>query len=114
MEIIGIKKLQKLKNKNLGNGRLANAIDELLQELEVKNWKNGKQLKQDRPDADLVHNDGFYFFNINIHRTMILIEFCDDGQATIVWCGTHDEYELTFKNNKKTIANWLKSKGYTN
>ena len=87
----------------------------MLKELEIKNWNNPQQLKQDRPDADLVHNDGFYFFNINIHRTMILIEFGEDCEAaTIVWCGTHDEYEATFKNNKDTIAKWLKSKGYIN
>lgn len=114
MEIVGINKLQKLKKKNLGNTRLINSINELLRELETKNWENTQQIKHDRPDADLVHNDGFYFFNINIHRTMILIEFGDYGQATIVWCGTHNEYETTFKNNKDTIANWLKSKGYTN
>lgn len=45
---------------------------------------------------------------------MILIEFGEDCEATIVWCGTHDEYEATFKNNKDTIAKWLKSKGYIN
>lgn len=43
---------------------------------------------------------------------MVLIEFEDYGEATIVWCGSHDEYEAIFKNNKKTIRKWLKSKGW--
>jgi mRNA interferase HigB len=37
---------------------------------------------------------------------MILIEFEED-RASIVWCGTHDDYELTFRNNKATIKKWL-------
>ncbi len=45
---------------------------------------------------------------------MILIEFDEIGEATIVWCGSHDEYEVTFKNNKKTIERWLIKKGLIN
>ena len=48
------------------------------------------------------------FIFSNIHRTMILIEF-EDYEATVVWAGNHKEYEMTFKNNKKTIKKWLKS-----
>lgn len=66
-----------------------------------------------RPDADCVHSKGFYFFDISIHRTMILIEF-EAGVASIVWCGSHDEYELTFKNNKSTIQKWLRSREWIN
>lgn len=65
-------------------------------------------MSQTRPDADCVHNDGFYFFNISIHRTMILIEF-NDSEASVAWVGSHQEYDRTFKNNKRTIRNWLKS-----
>lgn len=108
MEIVGRKKLEKLKKKNRGNTVLVAIIDDLLKELEKKNWKSQDELIIDRPDADCVHSDGFYFFDINIHRTMILIEF-EEGQATIVWCGTHDEYESTFKNNKNTIKKWLRT-----
>lgn len=114
MEIVGRAKLEKLKRKNRGNKALSFAIDNLLKELETKNWSSQKELKRDRPDADIVHGDGFYFFNINVHRTMILIEFEENGEATIIWCGTHDEYELTFKNNKNTIEKWLKNKGFIN
>lgn len=39
---------------------------------------------------------------------MIHIEF-DDDEASVVWVGTHQEYENTFKNNKKTIKKWLNS-----
>jgi mRNA interferase HigB len=37
---------------------------------------------------------------------MILIEF-DDKEASVVWVGTHQEYDKTFKNNKNTIKKWL-------
>jgi hypothetical protein len=36
----------------------------------------------------------------------------EEGEATIVWAGTHQEYETTFKNNKVTIEKWLRKKGY--
>lgn len=41
-----------------------------------------------------------------------MIEFDDEGEATIVWAGTHDEYEKTFKNNKSTIRKWLVDRNY--
>jgi mRNA interferase HigB len=92
---------------------LKTAIENLLKEIETKTWNNHSELIIDRPDADKVHNDGFYFFDIQIHRTMILIEF-EENEATIVWCGTHDEYERTFKNDKNVIKKWLKTKGLIN
>ncbi|MGB3466250.1 MAG: type II toxin-antitoxin system HigB family toxin [Cyclobacteriaceae bacterium] len=61
-----------------------------------------------RNDLRTVHSEGFYFFNLNVHRTMVLIEF-NEGEATVVWVGTHQEYETTFRNNKNTIRNWLRS-----
>jgi hypothetical protein len=64
-----------------------------------------------RNDAEKVHPDGFYFFNLTAHRTLILIEF-SDNESTIVWCGNHKDYESTFKNNKNTIRKWLKSKNW--
>lgn len=83
----------------------------MIKDLEV--FEPAKQkIKDIRKDADLVHNNGFYFFNINIHRTMILIEFDEEGEATVIWEGTHQEYETTFKNNKATIEKWLRSGGY--
>jgi mRNA interferase HigB len=27
----------------------------------------------------------------------------------VVWVGTHQEYEMTFKNDKNTIKKWLNS-----
>jgi mRNA-degrading endonuclease HigB of HigAB toxin-antitoxin module len=97
-----------------GNTLLIQAIDQLVDDLENKDCSNQQQLKNIRPDADLVHNDGFYIFNIQVHRVMILIEFEYDGEATIVWCGSHDEYETTFKNNKSTIKKWLNNQGLIN
>ena len=73
MRVIGKKILLKLKKKNLGNKKLCVEIDRLLSDLENYNpSKNG--IKEVRNDADCVHSDGFYFFDIAIHRTLILIE----------------------------------------
>ena len=110
MEVIGKKLLEKLRRKNKGNVLLSNAIDDLLDNLKKSKWKNKLDVLNERSDADSVYED-FYFFNINIHRTFILIEF-EDGEATIIWCGNHDEYETTFKNNKNTIKKWLKKNGH--
>ncbi len=112
MRLIGSSKLEKLKRKNRGNKILGHAIDQIITDLEKNDFINQSQLTAIRPDADLVHSEGFYFLDIHVHRVMILIEFEDDGEATIVWCGSHDEYEKTFKNNKNTIKKWLKNQGF--
>ena len=111
MRLTNKKALEKLKRKNKGNTPLANAIDKLVEDIEENDWSNQTELNESRSDADWVHSDGFYFFNISIHRTMILIEF-DGGEASVVWLGNHKEYEKTFKNNKGTIKKWLKSKNW--
>ncbi|MDN3671557.1 type II toxin-antitoxin system HigB family toxin [Flavobacterium branchiarum] len=111
MRILGKKIILKVKRKNIGNIKLCNAIDSLIDDLQEFNASE-KSINDIRNDADCVHIDGFYFFDINIHRTLILIEFDDDGEATIVWAGTHQEYETIFKNNKSTIEKWLRKYGY--
>jgi mRNA-degrading endonuclease HigB of HigAB toxin-antitoxin module len=107
MRLTNKKALEKLKRKNRGNVPLANAVDKLIEDIEENDWKSQAGLNKSRPDADCVHSDGFYFFNIAIHRTMILIEF-EDEEASVVWLGDHKEYDKTFKNNKSTIKKWLK------
>lgn len=106
MRLVNKKKLEKLKHKNKGNSQLASEINKLIIDIEENSWKNQKELKETRKDADCVHSDGFYFFNISVHRTMILVEF-EDTEATVVWAGDHQEYEDIFKNNKNTIKKWL-------
>jgi len=113
MEIVGKKRLEKLKRKNKGNVALKMAIDDLIRDLENHTFQTQEELKNIRPDADCIHSGGFYFFDIRIHRTLILIEFEED-EATIVWCDSHDKYEETFKNNKDTIHKWLKDRGLIN
>ena len=112
MRLIGKKQLEKLKRKNKGNTPLVLEINNLIKDIEESNWKNQTELKAVRKDADCVHSDGFYFFNISIHRTLILIEFEEDGDASVVWVGNHQEYEKTFKNNKSAIKKWLKSNNW--
>lgn len=107
MRIVNKFILQKLKSKNIGNTKLVKAIDKLLIDLESVNIKTPQELIEIRPDADCVYGGEFYFFDINIHRTMILIEFDDNGEASIVWAGNHDDYEKIFKNNKNVIKKWL-------
>lgn len=112
MKIVNKGKLLKLKRKNRGNSKLIKAIDRLILDFEDADWRNKTDVKIDRPDADCVHSEGFYFFDINIHRTMVLVVF-DKGEVIIVWAGTHDEYNLTFKGNKKTIEKWLRNQQIT-
>jgi hypothetical protein len=102
-----------MKKKNIGNKKLCGEIDQLITDLENLNPRENR-INNLRNDADCVHSDGFYFFNINIHRSLILIEIEDDGEATIVWAGTHQEYEKIFKNNKLTIEKWLRKNGHIN
>ena len=109
MKLLRIQKLNKLKNKNRGNIKLIKAIDKLISEIESAKWKKPTDIKETRTDADCVHSDGFYFFDLNVHRTMILIVF-EDNEATVIWTGSHDEYDKTFKGNKTTIEKWLRIK----
>lgn len=111
MRLIGKSRLVKIKKKNKGNKKLCDEIDSLI--LDLEKFDPSKDiLKIARPDADCVHNDGFYFFDINIHRTLILIELDDEGEASIVWVGTHQEYDTIFKNNKSTIEKWLRKNNF--
>ena len=111
MELLRKHKLIKLKNKNRGNTKLTKAIDQFILDIEKAQWTNPNDIKQSRPDADCVHSDGFYFFDLNIHRTMVLIIFEDD-EATVVWAGSHDDYDQTFKGNKSTIKRWLRAQNF--
>ncbi len=104
--------LERLKRKNRGNIALIKAIDKLINDVQENDWNSQIELKETRPDADCVHSEGFYFFNLNIHRTMILIEFDESHRARVVWTGSHQEYEKIFKNNRSTIKKWLKDNGW--
>lgn len=104
--------LGKLIRKNQGNSKLLNAIKKLISDIENSEWKTPLDLIEKRPDADCVYGGEFYFFNIHIHRALILIEFEENGEATVVWAGTHDDYELTFKNNRSVIKKWLRSNSW--
>ncbi|OQY03060.1 MAG: addiction module toxin RelE [Bacteroidetes bacterium 4572_117] len=104
--------LAKLIRKNQGNIRLLKAVKQLIKEIEESSWSTPHELVEKRPDADCVSSGGFYFFNINIHRTLILIEFEENSEATIVWAGSHDSYELIFKNNRNVIRKWLKDNNW--
>lgn len=111
MRVLGKKIILKIKKKNVGNKKLCEEIDKLIKDLEDFRPQE-HNLQEIRNDADCVHSDGFYFFDINIHRTLVMVELDEEGEATIVWAGTHQEYESIFKNNKKTIERWLRSNNY--
>ncbi|NHE59328.1 MULTISPECIES: type II toxin-antitoxin system HigB family toxin [Cyclobacterium] len=112
MRIINKPILGKLIRKNRGNSKLVKAVQQLISEIENSNWETPLDLTAKRPDADCVYGGEFYFFNINIHRTLIMIEFEENGEATIVWAGSHDDYELTFKNNRNVIKKWLRDNNW--
>lgn len=117
MKILGKKHFIKLKKKNKGNLKLNKAIDKLISDLENAKWKNKDEVLKARGDADCVHKEGFYFFDLNIHRSLILIEYQpveadeDEGVANIIWVGSHEDYMRVFKNNKDTIEKWLRAQG---
>lgn len=113
MYIEGKRKLTQLKQKNLGNRRLIEAVDELIEDLEDGSITTIAELIKVRKDADRVHSQGFYFFDLYIHRALVLIQLVED-KATIVWTGTHQEYSRTFKNNANTIEKWLRTKKLLN
>jgi mRNA-degrading endonuclease HigB of HigAB toxin-antitoxin module len=112
LRIINKHILGKLIRKNRGNSKLDKAVQQLISDIEDSDWKNPLDLTKNRPDADCVYGGEFYFFNINIHRTLIMIEFEENGEATIVWAGSHDDYELTFKNNRNVIKKWLRDNNW--
>jgi len=103
-------RLLKLKRKNQGNLKLLKAIDKLIKDIESADWKDKLELIESRTDADRVHSEDFFFFDINIHRILTLIVFTEQ-YAEILWIGNHDEYDCTFKGSKKTIETWLRNHG---
>lgn len=112
MNLVNRSLLERLKRKNRGNTKLIEAIDKLIGDILINNWNSPMDLKETRSDADCVHSDGFFFFNLNVHRTMILIEFDENKRARVIWTGSHQDYDKTFKNNRNTIKKWLKDKGW--
>ena len=87
MRLIGKDKILKHQKKNMGNLSLYNEINALIHQLE--NFNPATQRIHDvRPDADCVHADGFYFFDIQTHRTFVMLEFDEAGEATIIWVGS--------------------------
>lgn len=110
MKILRKDKLLKFKKKNQGNLKLEKAIGKLIEDIESSDWNDKFELIKLRPDADRVHSEDFFFFDINIHRTLALIVF-NERYAEILWVGNHDEYDSTFKGNKKTIETWLRNHG---
>lgn len=113
MFINGKRKLTQLKLENRGNKRLTQAVNQLIEDLENDSITTITELLKVRKDADRVHSQGFYFFDLYIHRALVLIRF-DQNQATIVWAGTHDEYSRIFKNNTNTIEKWLRTRNLLN
>ena len=83
MQIAYLNILEKYLRKNRGNNKLKKEVDKLIETLKNADWSNPEEIKLYRPDTDRVHSHGFYFFNISVDRTMILIEL-EENQATII------------------------------
>jgi len=71
LEIRHKHKLLKLKKKNIGNIKLVAAIDDLIICIEQATWKNHFEILQERPDADCVL-ENFYFFDLGVVRMLIM------------------------------------------
>ena len=84
MNILGKGHLIILKHKNQGNIKLLIAVDKLIQDLESGKIGSAESLQKIRSDADKVYNSGIYFFNIHIHRALLIIEF-NKLQAKVLW-----------------------------
>lgn len=110
MKLIGKPKLVKLKKKKKGDAPLVKAVDKFIQDVKDAKWRTPEEMQNSRVDADIAHPDGFYFFNLKQHRTMVLVEF-GQGIVKVEWVGSHDDYETSFGNNKKTIEKWLRNQG---
>lgn len=101
----------KLKRKNIGNVQLTKTVDKFIEIVEGVEWKTELDIKKYRNDADNVHNQGFYFFDLSrAFRTLCSVSI-KDKEVDVVWTGSHKEYELTFKNHKNAIATWLRNRG---
>ncbi len=98
--------------KNRGNTKLEKSVLLLISDIEGNDWKTPLELIEVRSDADCVYGGEFYFFDLSCHRTLILIEFEKSGDATVVWAGSHDEYERIFKNNRNVIKKWLRDNSW--
>jgi hypothetical protein len=107
MQIEGKKILIRLKDKNRGNAQLCRAIDQLILDCESANLNRIEDFKLLRSDAEKVHSGGFFFVNLHIHRTLLLL-MIESKEVIVVWAGNHNEYERTFKNNKTSIEKWLR------
>ncbi len=112
MKIFNKRILQKLIRKNRGNVKLVRSVEKLIKDFEENNWSNAYKLAETRKDADCVYGGDFFFFNIHIHRTLVLVQFDEIGTATIIWVGNHHEYETVFKNNKNVIKKWLRDNSW--
>ena len=107
MQLQGKAIVSRLKYKNRGNLKLFKAIDLLINDLENAELNTQDDFRMLRRDAEKVHNKGFYFLDITVHRVLILL-LLEAKQVKIIWTGNHKEYERIFKNNKNSIEKWLK------
>ena len=98
MKVYGIRILLKHKKKNKGNKRLGIEIDKLISDLE-RYSPSEKSFFDIRKDADLVHGNGFYFFNIEIHRTLIFIAFEKKYEATVLWVSRNQTHTASWENS---------------
>ncbi|QRR03560.1 type II toxin-antitoxin system HigB family toxin [Dyadobacter sandarakinus] len=110
MNVEGKDILFRFLKKNRGDSRLVDAATQLIKDLEEAEVKSLDHLYKLRNGVDKVHNDGFYFFDVNLHRALILVRFFAD-RAIIVWFGSHKQYMSTFKNNKNSIENGSEKTG---
>lgn len=117
MILIGKNKLIKFGKKARGNKILNQNIADIIKLIENKNnnCKDEKEFKEllKSYDPDNVSR-GYNAFFLNISkadRSLVVVEYDEiEGEVDVLFVGTHDEYETTFKNNKDVIEKYLKDR----
>ena len=106
MELIDLKILNKHLSKNKGNLRLRRDVDKLKILLRDNNFNSYQELKKVRKDADNVHEEVAFFFNIHSHRILVQIDF-EHYKAIILWVRNHNRYDRFFSGGKRAIKKLL-------
>jgi mRNA-degrading endonuclease HigB of HigAB toxin-antitoxin module len=89
---------------------IAKHFDSFVGRIKNATWKTGADVRGTFPDADHIAG-GAYIFNVLSSRSLAMVYFQDE-EVEIVWVGNHDDYEATFRNNKRTIIKFLREKGF--
>lgn len=85
----------------LSCAKLSTMLINVLENAEIHSQEHFRTLRR---DAEKVHNEGFYFVDIIVHRALLLV-LIEEKQVRVVWAGNHQEYERILKTTKTASRN---------